>query len=124
MITQQECEKLILDAYQQDKTEFTNNPSRFKNNVWWENSNTCFSYFDKSISSLTTFLENPTDSKHTHNAATSNEKTETKESTHTQQPEQWKPQEKNNSIFNILWRIVIAIILLLPNYFLYVKRIQ
>jgi hypothetical protein len=34
MITQQECERIILEAYQKDKSQFTENPSRFKNNVW------------------------------------------------------------------------------------------
>ena len=62
MISQQECENIILEAYQKDPSAFKDNPSLFKNKVWGANEDTCFSYFNKSPGKLKEFLDASTSS--------------------------------------------------------------
>ena len=71
MITQQECEELIVNQYISNES-LRGNSSKLKNIARWNNSDECFSYFEKSYVILNNFLKNidvSWNGSWTHNAA-------------------------------------------------------
>lgn len=115
MITQQECENLILKLYQQDKSQI-DSLSYLQKNARWKNKDTCFSYFWKSSMNLREFLEHPEqyNNEQQHNAATNTNTNELEQATNQTQVatnnQSWK---QSWWFFNILLLIFLWIILLL-----------
>ncbi len=116
MVTQQECENLIVNQYQNNKDQI-NNLSLLMTKSRWENRGECFSHFGKSSEELKNFLltSKPINTTtQTHNSASTNpsQNQEIQQTTQTQNTQTTPWTTKFGNVVNIFFLSIWAIILL------------